>query len=186
MRPENQFNFADTFTKLSGVAHSVSTEASAADTIVSVFKAKKAHCVALAGLSESLVHEIVKRCDGITVLEPPYAADTLPGAIDDADVGVTGIDFAIAQSGTLVEASTDDVVRLISGLPRTYIGVLQAEDIIDKYDDGAARVRQIVQQHHENLVISFISGPSRTGDIELKLTLGVHGPEDAHAVIIGG
>ena len=167
------------------MAHAVSSETAAADKIVSIFRTKKARRVALAGLSASLVTEIEKRCDGITVLKEPYAADTLPDAIDAADVGVTGIDFAIAQSGTLVEAATNDVVRLISGLPRTYIGVLRAEDIVDKYEDGAARVRQIVQQHDENLVISFISGPSRTGDIELKLTLGVHGPEDAHAVVIG-
>ncbi len=185
MTAKPQYNFAEIFTSLSGVAHSVADEAGAAETIVSVFKSKNARCVALAGLSASLTDEIENRCQGITVLKPPYASDTLPGAIDEADVGVTGIDFAIAQSGTLVETSTDDVVRLISGLPRTYIGVLQAEDIIDKFDEGAARVRDVVMQHDENLVISFISGPSRTGDIELKLTLGVHGPEDAHAVIIG-
>lgn len=46
-------------------------------------------------------------------------------------------------------------------------------------------IRDIVKQHVENLVISFISGPSRTGNIELKLTLGVHGPREAHVVIIG-
>ena len=184
MTTKNQFNFAEIFTDLSGVAHAVPDEGGAAEAIVSVFKSKNARCVALAGLPASLTDKIEDRCEGITVLKPPYAADDLPDAIDGADVGVTGIDFAIAQSGTLVEISTDDVVRLISGLPRTYIGVLQAKDIIDKFDDGAARVRQVAQQHDENLVISFISGPSRTGDIELKLTLGVHGPEDAHAVII--
>lgn len=186
MNSEKQFDFAECFEKLSGVAHSVSSEADAAEAIVSIFKSKNADCVALAGLSEALVTEIESRCQGITVMKEPYAADTLPDAIDGVHVGVTGIDFAIAQSGTLVEAATNDVVRLISGLPRTYIGVLHAQDIVDKFDDGAARLRQVVQQHDENLVISFISGPSRTGDIELKLTLGVHGPEDAHAVIIGG
>ncbi len=186
MKTKNEFDFAECFGKLSGVAHSVATESAAAEKIVTIFKAKKARCVALAGLPASLVAAIEKGCDGITVLKEPYAADALPGAIDKADVGVTGIAFAIAQSGTLVETATNDAVRLVSGLPRTYIGVLRAEDIVDKFHDGAARVRRIVQQHDHNLVISFISGPSRTGDIELKLTLGVHGPEDAHAVIIGG
>ena len=122
---------------------------------------------------------------GFSLMKKKTASFTLPGAIDRVDVGVTGIDFAIAQSGTLVETASNDAVRLVSGLPRTYIGVLRAEDIVDKFHDGAARIRRIVQQHDQNLVISFISGPSRTGDIELKLTLGVHGPEEAHAVIIG-
>ncbi len=185
MTTSPQFDFAECFENLAGVAHKVSSETAAAEAILTVFKSKNARCVALAGLSPSLVAEIEKGCDGIKVLKPPYAASTLPDAIDEADVGVTGIDFAIAQSGTLVETATDDAVRLVSSLPRTYIGVLQAENIIDKFDEGAARLRQVVEQHDENLVISFISGPSRTGDIELKLTLGVHGPEDAHAVIIG-
>jgi L-lactate dehydrogenase complex protein LldG len=66
------------------------------------------------------------------------------------------------------------------------MSVLHAEEIVERFDEGAARIREIVQQHDGNLVISFISGPSRTGDIELKLTLGVHGPEEAHAVVIGG
>jgi L-lactate dehydrogenase complex protein LldG len=184
MKPDRQFDFAANFGKLSGVAHQVASEGAAAEAILSIFKAKQARCVALAGLPASLVAAIEGGCEGITVLKEPYPADTLPGAIDEADVGVTGIEFAIAQSGTLVEAATNDAVRLVSSLPRTYIGVLRAEDVVDRFYDAAARVRRIVQSHERNLVISFISGPSRTGDIELKLTLGVHGPEDAHAVLI--
>ena len=179
-----RFDFAEAFEQLAGVAHTVPSEAAAVQAIVDIFRSKNARCVALAGLPASLAAQIEKECDSIKVLRETFAANTLPGAIDEADVGVTGINFAIAQSGTLVETATDDAVRLVSSLPRTYIGVLHAENIVDKFDEGAARLRQIVAQHDENLVISFISGPSRTGDIELKLTLGVHGPEDAHAVII--
>jgi L-lactate dehydrogenase complex protein LldG len=184
MNREHTFDFAENFIKLSGVVHRVASESAAAETIVSIFNIKGARCVALAGLPASLISAIDRGCEGITVLKEPYPADTLPGAIDAADAGVTGIEFAIAQSGTLVETATNDAVRLVSALPRTYIGVLRAEDIVDKFLDAAARIRRITEQHERNLVISFISGPSRTGDIELKLTLGVHGPEDAHAVII--
>ena len=185
MNAEIKYNFAECFEKLSGVAHPVPSEQAAIDEIVSICKSLDAKCVALAGLPESLVTEIEDRCAGMKVLKEPYPTETLPGAIDEADVGVTGIAFAIAQSGTLVEISTDDVVRLVSGLPRTYIGVLHAVDIVNRFEEGPARIRDIVKQHDENLVISFISGPSRTGDIELKLTLGVHGPGEAHVVIIG-
>ena len=184
MNAEIKYNFADCFEKLSGIAHTVSSEQDAVDEIVSICKSLNVKCIALAGLPESLVTEIEDRCAGIKVLKEPYPAETLPGAVDEADVGVTGISFAIAQSGTLVEISTDDAVRLVSGLPRTYIGVLHANDIVNRFEDGAARIRDIVKQHDKNLVISFISGPSRTGDIELKLTLGVHGPGEAHVLII--
>lgn len=179
-----KYNFAECFEGLSGVAHTASSEQAAVDEIVSIIKSEAAKCVALAGLPASLVAAIEDRSGSIEVLKEPYQAETLPGAIDKADVGITGIAFAIAQSGTLVEISTNDVVRLVSGLPKTYIGVLQATDIVNRFEDGSARIRDIVAQHDKHLVISFISGPSRTGDIELKLTLGVHGPEQAHVVII--
>lgn len=185
MTTNQDYDFSKSYEALSGVVHKVASEQAAADEIVSIFKTKDAKCVALANLTDSLVAAIQARCDGITVLKEPYEADTLPGAIDAADVGVTGIAFAIAQSGTLVEAATNDATRLVSALPRAHIGVLPADDIVDQYEEGAARIRDIVKKHDTNLVISFISGPSRTGDIELKLTLGVHGPEEAHAVIIG-
>ena len=185
MNTENKFDFAVSFEKLSGIAHPVPSETAAVDEIVSIFKAQDARCIALANLPESIVAEIEKRCNGLKVLKEPYAAETLPGAVDEADVGVTGIAFAIAQSGTMVEVSTNDAVRLVSGLPHTHIGVLHAADIVNSFKDGPARIREIVQQHDKSLVISFISGPSRTGDIELKLTLGVHGPGEAHVVIIG-
>jgi len=185
MNAEIKFDFAECFEKLSGVAHAVPSEKDAVDEIISIIESKDAKCVALANLPKKLVTAIEKRCDGIKVLKEPYAAETLPGAIDEADVGITGIAFAIAQSGTLVETTTNDAVRLVSALTPTYIGVLKKADIVNRFEDGSARIREIVKEHDENLVISFISGPSRTGDIELKLTLGVHGPGEAHAVIIG-
>jgi L-lactate dehydrogenase complex protein LldG len=185
MNTEIKYNFAECFEKLAGVAHVVASERAAIDEIVSICRSLDATCVALAGLPESIVNEIEDSCADIKVLKEPYPAESLPGAIDEADVGVTGIAFAIAQSGTLVEISTNDVVRLVSGLPKAYIGVLHAVDIVNRFEEGSARIHDVVKQHDENLVISFISGPSRTGDIELKLTLGVHGPGEAHVVIIG-
>lgn len=179
-------DFTRSFQALSGVVHHAATEPAAAETIGAILRSADAGCVALAGLTDSLGTAIQKRCKGVTVLREPYAARDLPAAIDAADVGVTGITFAIAQTGTLVEISTDDAVRLASSLPRTHIGVVRKQDIIDRYDDAASRIREIVARYDRHLVISFISGPSRTGDIELKLTLGVHGPEQVHAVIVDG
>ena len=117
--------------------------------------------------------------ESIRVLEPPYPAKGLPELLDAAQVGITGVDWGIAETSTLVEVCTDDAVRLVSGLPRTHIGILRASALVEKFTDAAAPLH-----HPENCSISFISGPSRTGDIEMILTLGVHGPERAHAIII--
>lgn len=178
------FDFDSRFEKLSGIVHRVDSEAGAAQKIDEICQGQKCECLALAGLNSSLQSRIESLCKDISILKEPYVPETVVSDIDRADVGVTGISFAIAQSGTMVEISTNDTTRLVSGLPRTYIGVFTSDTIIDKYNDSATRIRQITRDNPENLVISFISGPSRTGDIELKLTLGVHGPEEAHAIII--
>ncbi|NQU63998.1 MAG: lactate utilization protein [SAR324 cluster bacterium] len=178
------FDFAKSFEKLSGVAHKVDSEKAAAEKIAIICQEQDAKCIALAGLSASLISQIEASCSNLMILKEPYRAEELPGAIDKADLGITGIAFAMAQSGTMVEVTTNDANRLVSSLPRTHIGVLQAADIVDKYHDGSQRMREVTAQHDSNLVITFISGPSRTGDIELILSLGVHGPASCHAVII--
>ena len=145
---------------------------------------KGASCLALANLPDGLERSRLR-------VEVPRSAccrtvrrEPLPGAIDRAHVGITGIVFGIAQTGTLVEVATNDATRLLSALPRTHIGVVRASELVEHYDDAAPRIRAIFNDNPANCVISFLSGPSRTGDIELKLTLGVHGPESAHAIII--
>lgn len=121
---------------------------------------------------------------GLELSGPPYASDTLPGAIDAVDVGITGIDFGIARTGTLVEVSTDDATRLVSALPRTHIGLLSESELVAELDDAAPRLREVFADNPKNCVVSFLSGPSRTGDIEMRLTLGVHGPEAAHVIVL--
>lgn len=179
------YQFKDNFEKLHGVSHTVSTDSDAAAKIAEICKQKQARCVALAGIPAHIVELIESSCgNDVEIMKEPYAADSLPLAIDKADIGVTAMEFAIAQSGTMVEVSDNDAVRLVSSLPATHIGLLYEDSIIDKYFDASPRIREIISRYDDDVVISFISGPSRTGDIELKLTLGVHGPEDAHAIII--
>lgn len=179
------YDFASRFTKLSGIVHHVASEDAAAATIAELcLNHRRANCIALAGLAPAVITGIETRCPDIDILKEPYDRASLPLAIDRAAIGITGIHFAIAQSGTMVEVADNDAARLVSSLPRVHIGVLHAADIIDGYFESAARIRDIINRYPAHVVISFISGPSRTGDIELKLTLGVHGPEEAHCVII--
>ena len=60
----------------------------------------------------------------------------------------------------------------------------RAADLVATLRDAAGRVRTFYQQNPKHATVTFISGPSRTGDIEMRLTLGVHGPETTHAVVI--
>lgn len=178
--------FIRAFEAVSGVAHVAGTPDDVAEKAFAILHEKQPSRIALAGLPEEIVAGVERRCAaaGIEVVKDPFFSSELPAAIDAAQVGITGIAFAVAQTGTLVEIATDDATRLVSALPRTHIGIVRAADLVEQYEDAAPRIRALFQLHPENCVVSFLSGPSRTGDIELKLTLGVHGPESAHAIVV--
>jgi len=88
----------------------------------------------------------------------------------NADMGITGADFAIADTGTLVLLSDSNKPRLVSALPPIHIAILDRTNIVPDIHSLFLRITDSCS------CISFITGPSRTADIELNLTLGVHGP----------
>lgn len=116
-----------------------------------------------------------------------FDADTGPDVeskIAYAEAGLTEAAFAIAETGTLVEATFDDAHRLVSALPRIHLCLLKASDIVLSLRQASGRIRKLLDEKSPNCVISFISGPSRTADIEMRLVMGVHGPHEVHAIII--
>lgn len=103
-----------------------------------------------------------------------------------ADIGITGADFAIADTGTLVLLSGPKRPRLTSLLPPVHIAILEKEVIVPDIHVLFARLGKSYEKNYDELCscISFITGPSRTADIELNLTLGVHGPGRAIVIIV--
>lgn len=178
--------FVSKYETLSGRVHRVDCMAAAAEAVLSVVRDCGGTRLAAAELPDALVRELAPRCADaeIELLRPPYDGSTLPGAIDAADVGVSWAEFAVADAGALVEFATDDATRLVSTLPRAHLGVVRAEEIEETLMDAGPRIREFMTDQPENATVTFISGPSRTADIEMRLTLGVHGPEMAHAVIL--
>lgn len=177
--------FTNRFRELSGEAHVVARAEEAGHVVAGIIRDEAAECIALAHLDASLHDSVRAAIDPqMRVLAPPYPSKGLPEFLDAAQVGVTGVDWGIAETATLVEICTDDAVRLVSGLPRTHIGIVRASTLVEKFTDAAEPMRKALADHPDGCSISFLSGPSRTGDIEMILTLGVHGPEIAHAIII--
>lgn len=173
------------FEALKGHVHLVTSWAEAAEKAGAICQGAKAGRVAVAEAPAPFQEALEGWCkkNRTDLLKPPFASESLPGAIDAAEVGITSMDFAIARTGTLVEVALNDATRLVSSLPRTHIGLVSARDMVDELDAAAPRLREIFAEHSENCVVSFLSGPSRTGDIEMRLTLGVHGPASAHAIV---
>ena len=171
---------------LAGIVHLVDGFDEAAARVGSILEEKKADKVAMTELPEELIQSLEQRCatTGINLLKPPFNGADLPGALDSIQVGITRAAFAIAETGSLVEFATDDSFRLVSALPLVHIGVFQASDVIETLNEAAAPIRNFYEENPLNATVSFISGPSRTADIEMRLILGVHGPAETHAIIV--
>lgn len=113
-------------------------------------------------------------------------ATTSPGAGDlfDFDVGITTAQAAIAESGTLVLESDQERHRLVSLLPPVHIVLVDASDLCGTLAEALELVRRAGAEMSR--AITFITGPSRTADIELTLTIGVHGPKELYVIVNEG
>ena len=97
------------------------------------------------------------------------------------DVGVSTAQAAIAETGTLVLDSACERHRLVSLVPPVHIAIVNASSIVDTLSDVLA----LLQKKEISPAITFITGPSRTADIELTLAIGVHGPQELYVIVDG-
>lgn len=93
--------------------------------------------------------------------------------------GLTGVLAGIAETGTLVVTAAEGQPLTASLLPEIHIAVMQAGNIHASLPD-ALNLREV----QEASSIALISGPSRTADIEMTLTIGVHGPRELHVLCV--
>lgn len=103
-----------------------------------------------------------------------------------AGIGVSGVDYALADTGTLVLLAREGRARSISLLPSVHIALIRPEQVIEGLDDLFSLLRDSTDRDEvASSAVTFITGPSRTADIELTLVVGVHGPQELHAVLVG-
>jgi L-lactate dehydrogenase complex protein LldG len=105
-------------------------------------------------------------------------------AIDHDLVGITGCFRAIAETGTLMLCAGPTAPATVSLLPETHIAVVPAPTIVAGMEEAWAAVR--AEFGSLPRAVNFISGPSRTGDIEQTIVLGAHGPYRVHIIIVRG
>ena len=101
-----------------------------------------------------------------------------------AEVGLTEADYGVAESGTLALLHRPGQGRALSVLPAIHVAVVWAGDLVP--DLAALFKRLESDSRHPASALTFITGPSRTGDIEFVLTKGVHGPGEVHIVVVEG
>ncbi len=109
------------------------------------------------------------------------ATEARPARGDDL-VGITGAFCAISETGTLMMLSGPDTAPTVSLLPETHIAVVRRERVLRSMEDAWTLLRE----HAAALprAVTFISGPSRTADIEQTVTMGAHGPYRVHIILV--
>jgi L-lactate dehydrogenase complex protein LldG len=104
-----------------------------------------------------------------------------------AQIGVTGVDVALGETGSLIVISGAGRPRSTSLLPDTHVAVFDRRRLVESLE----QVGILFEAWHADparsmtgAMINVITGPSRTADIELTLTRGVHGPKEVHAIFV--
>ncbi len=103
------------------------------------------------------------------------------------EVGLNMAIAGVSETGTLMFASSPQTPTSLSFLPENHIAIVEASTIVGSYEEAVKMLKTPEpDQPHSQMprVLNFVTGPSRTGDIALKLELGAHGPKRLHIVIV--
>jgi L-lactate dehydrogenase complex protein LldG len=102
-----------------------------------------------------------------------------------ADAGITGADYAIAETGTIALHPRAGLSRLVSLAPPVHIAVVERGSVLPSLDELFVLERESLLRGELPSYMNLISGPSRTGDIEATIVQGIHGPLETHLVLVG-
>lgn len=105
--------------------------------------------------------------------------------VADADLGVSVGLLAVAETGSVLLGSNAIEDRLVAMLTKTHVIVVDGRNLVGSLDDASPILRRLTAPGPLQLrYVGFITGPSRTADIERVLTIGVQGPRAVHVVVI--
>ncbi len=101
-------------------------------------------------------------------------------------MGITSADFCVAQSATLVMRTRPDQPRAVSLVPSIHVAVITLDQIMESLEELYFRLNWDPKEQADGLTncMTFISGPSKTGDIELVMVHGAHGPRQLITYVI--
>jgi L-lactate utilization protein LutC len=178
--------FCEQFRAAGGQAHLVADAEAAAEKVLEIASGVNHQHVLLGtgAVIESL--NLSRRLEALgseIIPAEPLATDNDAGRFFKADLGITGVDYLIAETGTVVYLARPAEPRSLSLLPPVHIAVASADqlvlDLFDFFELPEVGINAALPS-----CISLITGPSKTGDIELTLVTGVHGPGAVHVVLL--
>jgi len=157
---------------VSGEVHRVASDAAAADFLAGFLESEgvadrpgsRAVCAATPGLAGVRPEQLAAKIPGLTL-------DVDRKSAAESRVGISAVDFGLADTGTVVQDASSVPLRLVSTLPEIHVALLRTGAILPDLEALLPRL-----DPSRSPYLSFITGPSRTADIERVLTIGVHGP----------
>ncbi len=171
--------FAAEFAAAGGQTHVVADRAGAVRVILDLVRARTIRRVLLGGGDVLTALPLVEPLRALGV-ETITEADR--DGFFQADLGLTGVDYLIAETGSAILASGPEQPRSLSLLPPVHIAVAERRQILPDLFDLFTTLE--AKRAELPACVSIITGPSKTGDIELRLVTGVHGPGEIHVVLI--
>ncbi len=137
----------------------------------------------LSGLNLPLQAIAWRTLDGLPWQQAGVAVEFRKPVNEDM-VGVTGCFCAVAETGTLMLLSGPDTFSSAALLPETHVAIVPESRVVGSIEDAFSLAKQ--ERGELPRATNFISGPSRTGDIEQTIVLGAHGPYRVHVILVAG
>ena len=177
-----------------GIPHRVANPIQLEEVLKTILGAEKASNAVLSANSiltkAFVINALTELCGNVTTWgneTGEHSPEDHSRACFEAQVGFSGVDFVLAETGTLVVSSGTEGSQLTSLAPPIHVAFYWPSQVVaglEQVLDGLAGRKSGPDDRFEGHSVVFITGPSRTGDIELTLTLGVHGPHQVHAILI--
>jgi L-lactate dehydrogenase complex protein LldG len=176
--------FVEELTKVSGNAKIVDSEDAAKNFIMNFVEERGISSFAI---WESELIQRLQIADDLQSKGLKLAHPSIKEEMAKADVGITEADFAIADTGTIVLIANEKQPRTVSLVPPVHLAIVKSSLILRNINDLFATLASSISEKTSaeeiTSCMTFITGPSRTADIELNLTLGVHGPRELLVLI---
>jgi L-lactate dehydrogenase complex protein LldG len=181
--PALRARFAAAASKVGAAVHEAGSRDAALRLVTQLAESRGARCLVAA--DAALAAGLVRAGPALSSAD----AERDPASLLTAEWGVSGAICGIAETGSVIVHIDPPDARLTTMLPAVHVALLPETAIVDSLEDGLLVTRDLIlrlQRAGRPSYLSWVTGPSRTADIERVLTIGVHGPRELHIVLVAG
>jgi len=135
-------------------------------------------------LASKLFPPSIQLCNLEIISKESLPRDEFFKAVEAADVGISPVDAAVAETGTLVILTSDESDRLVTALPEIHVAIVPRSKIVSSLREVEPLITEMLTHTKSGATVSLISASSRTADIGDKTILGMHGPKELHVLVL--